>query len=335
MLTFTEIRDILRHFGLSAQGVSAFLDTSHEAEDTRLHYILDDRYVLKLASPGVIWEARLQELRRLIGRYRAIGVYCPDLLTAPDGTLSYRWARDGREFVCFVEEYARFPALGEDAPYSRREVVEHLGLLAAAYTGVDLSATWSMWSLFALSPLDAAAGVDEKQQNADALTAALRRNGLSALAERVEAQDRLLRAPLAAVFETLPRCVYQGDLNRSNLLYRDGHFAGLIDFNMAGTDVNINVFLNETSWVPEAAELDTLSVPELRARQTAEQDALLAVIFRHYALNEAERRALPLYRRIVELFQYPLVCRMEAWLDDASRRDKCAAWLEAMLTAPL
>ena len=47
----------------------------------------------------------------------------------------------------------------------------------------------------------------------------------------------------------LPKCVYQGDLNSSNILLDDNNkFCGLIDFNMYGTEVNINCFLNESMY---------------------------------------------------------------------------------------
>ena len=41
--------------------------------------------------------------------------------------------------------------------------------------------------------------------------------------------------------------MYQGDLNNSNILIKDNHFYGLIDFNLSGTEVNINCFLAETN----------------------------------------------------------------------------------------
>lgn len=59
-----------------------------------------------------MWEARLQEIRRLIARYRSIGVYCPSLIPTLDGTLSYALQKDGKAYTCFVEEYAIYPILG-------------------------------------------------------------------------------------------------------------------------------------------------------------------------------------------------------------------------------
>lgn len=332
MFEITEIQEIMSHFGLSVQSVTNFYDTSHNDEDRRLNYILDDKYVLKINSVGAMWEERLQEIHRLICRYRSIGVYCPDLLSALDGTLSYAWQKDGKEYTCFVEEYAIYPVLGWETEHDRKEVIEHLGVLASRYTGVDLSETKSMWSIIDLAPLDV--DIDEKQENTNALTEALRKNGYNELAAEVENFNAMLRKKIMVVFAKLPRCVYQGDLNSTNELHKDGHFVGLIDFNMAGTDVNINVFLNETNWFPEEAEFDSLSVEEIIAKQDAEQDEELAVILRHYTLSDIEKYAFPYYKRIVDMFQYPDVCSMVEWLNSDIRRKKCAALIKALVEKP-
>ena len=141
----------------------------------------------------------------------------------------------------------------------------------------------------------------------------------------------MLREKIKGVFSDLPRCVYQGDLNRTNVLHKDGHFAGLFDFNMAGTDVNINVFLNETNWFPEEAEFDSLSVEEIIAKQDTEQEDELAVILRHYTLSDIEKYAFPYYKRIVDMFQYPNVCAMIYWLNSDTRKEKCAALIKALV----
>lgn len=333
MLEIIEIKEIMARFGLSAQGVTESYDTSHGDDDKRINYILDDKYVLKVNSIRAMWEERLQEIKRLIARYRSIGVYCPDIMPALDGRLSYTICKDGAEYICFVEEYARYPVLAEGAELDRREVIEHLGVMAAKYTGVDLSQTKSMWSIIDLAPLDV--DIDEKQENTDMLTAALRKYGYTDLAEQVESVNSKAREKIMAVFKELPRCVYQGDLNGTNELVKDGHFAGLIDFNMSGTDVNINVFLNETNWFPEEDEFDRLSVPEIIARQDQEQEDNLAVILKHYRLNDSEKYAFPYYKRIVDMFQYPDVCEMIDWLKDDARRDKCAELIQALADKPL
>lgn len=333
MLETKELQSILDRFGLTFQSVTNFFDTSHSDEDIRLNYILDDRYVLKVNSVVAIWEERLQEISRLIARYRSIGVYCPALIPTLEGPLSCGWEKAGKAFICYVEEYAIYPIYDPEQDYDRREVMEHLGILAARYTDVDLSETRSMWSIIDLAPLDA--DVDEKQENTDTLVKALQKAGYPELARQVEDLNTAVRSRILTVFPELPRCVFQGDLNSSNELYKDGHFVGLIDFNLSGTDVNINVFLNETNWFPEDAEFDAMSVPELLEKKEREQAGLLSVILRHYVLNAVERYALPLYQRITDLFQYPDVCQMVKWLKDPERKDKCSELIQALVDKPL
>ena len=333
MLDNSEIQSILDHFELTFQSVTKLYDTSHSEDDKRLNYILDDRYVLKVNSVGAMWEQRLQEISRLIARYRSIGVYCPALIPTVAGPLSYSWEKDGKEYTCYVEEYAIYPLFEWGQEHDRREVVEHLGILAAKYTGVDLSETKSMWSIIDLAPLDV--DIDEKQENTNALVAALREAGYPDLAQQVDDLNNMLRSRIMTVFADLPRCVFQGDLNTSNELHQDGHFVGLIDFNLSGTDVNINVFLNETNGFPEEAEFDKLSVPEIVAHMDAEQADTLSVILRHYAMNDAEKYAFPYYKRIVDLFQYPNVCEMVKWLKDEVRKGKCVELIQALADKPM
>ena len=333
MLENAEMQDILARFGLTFQSVTKVHDTSHGEADTRLNYILDDRYVLKVNTEGVMWETRLQEISRLIQRYRGIGIYCPALIPTLEGSLSCYWEKDGKKYICYVEEFAIYPILEWDNDHDRKEVVEHLGLLAAKYTGVDLSETKSMWSIIDLAPLDV--DVDEKQENTNAFVDALRENGYADLADQVEALNKELRKQIMKVFAELPRCVYQGDLNSSNELHQDGHFVGLIDFNLSGTDVNINVFVNETNCFPEEEEFDRLTVEQMVEQMETQQADMLSVIFKHYTMNDIEKFAFPMYQRIADLFQWPNVCSMVKWLKEEARRDKCIALIHALVEKPL
>lgn len=333
MLENVEIQNILSRFGLSFECVTTLHDTSRGEDDTRLNYILDERYVLKVNTIGVMWEDRLQEINRLIQRYRSIGVYCPALIPTLEGPLSCFWEKDGNEYICYVEEFAIYPLLGWDVDHDRKEVVEHLGVLAARYTDVDLSETKSMWSIIDLAPLDV--DIDEKQENMNTLVAALRENGDTDLADQVDSLNNEMRKQIMTVFAELPRCVYQGDLNSSNELHQDGHFVGLIDFNLSGTEVNINVFVNETNCFPEEAEFDQLSVEQIVEKMKNEQADMLSVIFMHYTMNEVERFVFPYYQRIADLFQWPNVCSMVKWLKEDTRKDKCVALIRALTEKPL
>ncbi|MGN0999261.1 MAG: phosphotransferase enzyme family protein [Faecousia sp.] len=333
MLEKKDLVEILQPFGLTFSEITTLYDTSRGEKDQRLNYVLDEKYVLKIHSPGSVWEERLREISRLIQRYRSIGVYCPTLIPTLDGSMSRSWELDGKPYTCFVEEYAQYPVCGDAVVLDRKEVVAHLGVLAARYSGVDLSEIRSMWSLIDLAPLDV--DIDEKQENTNALVKALQDAGFAELAQKLDEFNDELRAVIRRDYRDLPRCVFQGDLNDGNFLHRDGHFAGLIDFNLSGTDVNINVFVNETNWFPNTGELDAMTVPELLSRIDSGQESLLSVIFESYAMNDLEKRLLPYYKRIADLFQYPDVCAMVSWLKDDARRDKCAELIRALIEKPL
>ena len=332
MLEKQAITEILDKFGLSFTSVTKEVDTSHGDDDRRLNYILDDKYVLKVHSVRSVWEQRLQEIQRLIDRYRSIGVYCPRMIPALDGTLSCLYEISGIPHTCFVEEFAIYPVCPDEITLDRKEVLSHVGKLAKEYSGVDLSPIRSMWSIIDLAPLDV--DIDEKQENTNLLCDALNSAGHPDLAAKVKELNEKMRAIIVKDYLALPRCVYQGDMNSSNELHRDGHFVGLIDFNMAGTDVNINVFANETNWFPEEAEFDNMSVDEILHRIDSEQAELLKVIFESYSMNELERQLFPYYKRIADLFQWPIVCSFKKWLTEDSRKVKCIALIQALVEKP-
>lgn len=335
MLTKDEISKVLGRFGLIFEDIANQFDTSHDENDKRFNYILDDKYVLKVHSSDSLWEDRLQQISRLIERYRSIGVYCPRMLPAMDGKLSSPLEKDGKDYTCFVEEFAIYPVCREKIVPPREEIVGHIGILAAKYADVDLSDIYSMWSIIDLAPLDAQDGFDEKQWNTNNLVQTLEEVGMPGLAREASDFNDHLREVIRKDYKKLPRCVFQGDLNPWNELHNDGHFAGLIDFNMSGTDVNINVFLNETDSYQDQNRFDALTVQELIARNDAEQRKLLDIIFEHYTMNDLEKRLFPYYKRIVDMFQHPNARAMGGWLKDETRRDKCVELIRAFLDRPL
>ena len=332
MLAKQAITEILEKFGLVFSDVTKEVDTSHADDDRRLNYILDDKYVLKIHSVRSMWEQRLQGIQRLIDRYRSIGVYCPKLIPTLDGPLSCLHEINGIPHTCFVEEFAIYSVCPDELTLDRKEVLAHVGKLAAKYSGVDLSPIRSMWSIIDLAPLDV--DVDEKQENTNLLCDALQAAGYPDLATKVNVLNEQIRSEIMKDYRALPRCVYQGDMNSTNELHRDSHFMGLIDFNMAGTDVNINVFVNETNWFPEEAEFDNMAVDEILRRIDTEQAELLKVIFENYTMNEQERRCFPYYKRIADLFQWPIVCDFKKWLKEDVRKDKCIALIQALVEKP-
>lgn len=324
-----QLQQILSQFGLTFREITAFHDTSLGDEDRRLNYILDNTYVLKINSQKSMWEERLRGIARLIDRYGSIGIYAPKLLRTLTGDYSVTSDMDGVKYTCFVEEFAKYPVCDEETGLEYEEVIPHLGKLAAAYSGVDLTEIYSMWSLFDLSPFDE--GVDEKQENAASLVEALKENGEVELAAQVRDFNEAQRQAILPGFQELPRCVFQGDMNRTNLLHQDGRFAGLIDFNMSGTDVNINVFACETNMFPQEMEFDAMTVPEILDLLKTGQDQLLDLIWASYEMNALEKKMLPHFRKLCDLFQWPNVCSLRKWMQEEERRDKALALIRELI----
>lgn len=297
-----QIQRILKEYGVEEWENYREIDTSRE--DYRLNVLIDKKYVLRINDRRAINEERLGYIDRLAGRYNALGILAPTLYKNKQG----EYITPFGEKVCYLSEYLDYPCLeygGEDEGIVK-EIHQSLGRLAAAYTGVDLAPVNSMWSIFDLSPFDN--GMDERAENALTLIDALKKAGEEELAEAVKNFVARTREQLFAVYKTLPRCVYQGDLNCSNILVENGHFKGLIDFNMSGTEVNINCFLSETNRSFDEEDLKQYSADDIYKSMLVWQNEQLEEIFRFYTLNEAERGAFEWYRNLVLISQYPNVC---------------------------
>jgi Ser/Thr protein kinase RdoA (MazF antagonist) len=319
-----ELLACLRQYGVSSVSTWEEIDTSL-GDDYRLNVIVDKKYVLRI-NGDVMTEQRLASIDRLSERYRSIGLQAPRLYRNRDGQYLSAWG--GR--VCYLSDYIDLPTEREcecDHEQVRKEILQSVGRLSRQYSNEDLSDVYSMWSIIDLAPLDR--DKDEKQVNLELLADTLREMREEELAEQVVSFNERARQRIRAVYQRLPRCVIQGDLNPSNILIRDGHFAGLIDFNMAGTEVNVNHFCAETNgWIMEAP-FETQSAAELYRNWRAEQDKDLNVILQEYTLNGDERRILRDYRSIALISQYPNVMAYLEFLE--KDREKCVQLLRCIL----
>ena len=330
-----ELEKICAGFGIEPIEIGDVIDTSHGEEDIRYHYIINRKYVLKINTAPMVTEEFLRDINQLAQRYSDVGVWCPKIRKNMQGTYLYEWtdlsANAGAEKTvckCYMEEYAPYRTAEDcvtDEFAFRKKAVGHLGQLAAKYTNVELVKHRSMWSVIELAPLDV--DVDEKQENADELIQFLQARGYGELATELTRANEEAREAIRRKLARLPRCVYQGDMNFSNLLMdEEENFRGLIDFNLYGTEVNINCFINETAFLQEM-DFEEYNAADILERMRKRQEELLAEIFRYYTLNEDEKACFEAYRRIVELFQYPNVMLYEHLI----REGKCAAKVAELL----
>lgn len=298
------------------------IDSSHGPDDIRLAYVIDEKYVLHCYSSGTLTEKDLQAIRRLVLRHREIGVWAPMPISVKNSDrLLTCVEEEGVSYSCYLEEFAPFAFFDEanaNLYAMKAEVLPFLGRLASRYTNTDLVDRYSMWSIVDRSPFDDE--VDEKQENIDALCAAL---GDHPLAARIRDLNQRARARIQKRLEELPRCVFQGDLNPSNLLVdSEGRFCGIIDFNLFGTDVNINCFLNEAMYFLTGEDFSELSSIQLLRKLCTIQNDLLAKILTEYTLAEVEESLLEEYRFLVLIGFYPNVQLLVRELQKVSGREK-------------
>lgn len=278
------------------------IDSSRE-DDFRMNYIINNHYVLRVNSASLT-EERLAEIDRLQKRYSDIGIKAPAIYRNKEGG----YLLNLEDKVCYLTEYINEKTLSEVSEKEEiiKEVLIRNGEFAQRYKNIDLINTRSMWSVIKLAPLDNE--VDEKQENLNLLINALKQHGENELANELVRTNEEIREVIAEHLDELPECVIQGDLNESNILVRDGHFHGLIDFNMAGTEVIINQFCCESNVTVEEKDFDSLSVNELYEKVISKQNECLYLLSLKYELKELEKRMLPYYRKLAMISQYPNVC---------------------------
>ncbi len=302
--------NILKEYGLSYKKLT-HREVTSRLGDYRETLVFDQQWVLRINSLTAMTEERISELNQLIERYRSFGVYAPSFRK----TLRGNYIVTAKDKIYYLTEYADY-TLASNTQMDRKTIfyqkIEHLGRFASRYTNQELMQTRSMWSILDLAPLDK--DVDEKQENCNALISSLREISEEPLAKRIEEFNQKNRDEIQKVFQELPRCVFQGDLNDSNILMKEGEFFGLIDFNMAGTEVNINCFLSEIAPELEEEDLVHLSASEILSKMILEWDEALKVIFKNYSLTPVEQKVFENYRNLILISQYPYVCAYTFYL---------------------
>lgn len=331
--TKEDLSRVLASYGLPEVEDFEMIDSSHGEEDIRHNYILDKKYVLRVNSAPVFTEQRLRELNVLIRRYNEFGLKAPYFLPNREG--NYLQVIDGA--YVYLSEYLDYPVAGqiETRPELHRENIALTARFAETYKNVGLIGTMSMYSLFELSPYDQLSGIDEKQENLNKLTAALRLAGREDLAERYVELNDGLRGKLKEVYRKLPRCVFQGDENYSNICVDEtGHIAGLFDFNMAGTDVIANYLANIAflgSTYLDEKEAFTANGPHAIYSTVLASFAEGTELFKqHYAFTPGEELAYQMYGGIVLISGWPFVCAYRRYLEDPETSGKAAELLSIM-----
>lgn len=320
-----EIQQILIGFGIKSFEQLEMIDSSHGENDIRHNYIIDNKYVLRVNSAKVMTEERVAELNKLIKRYNDFGVKAPYFLPDKSGTYVVVY----RRYYCYLSEYLDYPlAIDSDSAIKRAiydERIKFICRFAEKFKDYELSETLSMYSLFKLAPYDKPKGIDEKQENFNNLISDLKSVGEAELAEKLIVVYEKNRAELLSVYKNLPRCVFQGDENFSNLCIENNHIVGLFDFNMSGTEVIVNYLANiafQGDFEFSEELLEECSAEEILEKMMFAYKHSTKNIQKYYHFSIEEKRAYELYSHIVLISGYMNQWAYSEFLKNEKYRDK-------------
>ncbi|MGI6157448.1 MAG: phosphotransferase [Saccharofermentanales bacterium] len=307
------------YFEIDDPAITFCSDTSHGLSDIRINFYVNKDWIIKIHSKNDLNQAVFLELRKVIENYNKSGIYAPRYHPASDGYYLYEFCFEGREFLAWTEEYAPYESADFDN-YSEEvkiDVLEKTAKYMRLNTNKDLMSRYSMWSIIELAAWDEE--IDEKEENYRLLREALLSVNQSDLISQLDELNTCCRKRIKKAWPQLRKCSIQGDLNATNILLDHGKFAGLIDFNMAGTEVNINNILNETRYDLSMADFENLTAKEIYKKMTNYREHLLFHIFKFYEPDKHEKNAWDDYRKIVDLFLWPNV---SLW-NDLIRHNMC------------
>ena len=318
-----ELREIIGLFAKTLPAEVETIKTSHGEGDFRETVVarwtpgslppeLGDKLVIKLADNGFTDPMRVAMWERLAREYRQRGFACPRFLRSRAGNYP-RVEYKGRRCLAWGETFARFPSAdsfetAEISPEGKYTYLEDLlrmnGEIAAAHLDfTDLPSAWMLFGTF-----DPADTEDEVMENAREWLACAEQLPGSFRPQVRRIWQRWLenRAFLEKEYHRLPTSVFQADLNSTNILLdKNGSFAGIMDFNLAGREVFLNYLFREIPYVfgrgPLPGEAAAPPSPQAWARKRILY--ALGVVKEHYAFSEEEKElALPLFRCLCPLW---------------------------------
>ena len=311
-----QIDDIIRLFHHEKAIHHEVREIRQEDDDSRWVIFVDfpkGKFVIKIATNDFTSKERINGWVKIIEAYRDLGYYSPLLMKSTKNKYAETTTFNEKQCVVWEEEYAKYHLrntldksvyMDKDDKYVyRNDVFAFLGKVAQKH--YDFFPYKSGWARF--EPFGTNEVTDEVTQCVNTFDLLVREKaphylsrwkGIYSLFEENKRQ-------FLEIYDNLPTSVFQSDHFGDNLLLgEDGHFKGVIDYNLAGKDTVINVFLYTVLFGYQNVNLQTEDSDLLPEYNPVKQDLLIQSILdslkylrRFYVFNENEARAaLPLYK---------------------------------------
>lgn len=313
-----QIKTIIELFHKENPIKYTFKEICLKADDSRWIIFVDfpkDKFVIKIAANNFTSKERVTGWLKIIAAYKDLGYYSPAILKSINGNYSENIIFNSKSCIVWEEEYAKYHLYSalDKSVYTDKtgRYVYHNDVLAfigkAAQKHYDFFPYKSGFVRF--EPFGDNEVTDEVSECVKTLNILVKENAPQHIPRWEKIYDLFMenRQRLAGLYSALPTSVFQSDHFRDNLLLDEtGHLMGVIDYNLAGCDTCINVFLYTVLFgynyvKPQINEADML--PEYNP---VRQDLMIQSILdsldyirQFYTFNEAEAYAiLPLYKYI-------------------------------------
>ena len=314
------IDDIIRLFHKEKATGYKIEEIRLEDDDSRWVLFVDfpkNQFVIKIAANDFTSKERINGWVEIINTYRSLGYYSPALMKSRNNNYAEEIIFHSKPCVVWEEEFAEYHLCnsldksvytGRDGRYVfQGDVLAFLGKVAEKH--YDFFPYKSGWVRF--EPFGANETTDEITQCVKKFDMLVKEKAPQYIPrwEKIYSLFEENKKQLMQIYKTLPTSVFQGDHFPGNLLLgEDGHLKGVIDYNLAGTDTVINVFLY-TALFGYGYHYGSLQVDEsimIPEYNSVAQDFMIQSVrdtFKYlrqfYTFNEAEAKAvLPLYKYV-------------------------------------
>ena len=345
-----EINKMIAFFHTEEPVSCKWEDTWTEDEDSRTIVFAEypeGKYVIKAAANDFTTTERVAGWVEMINNFRKMGYYCPMLRKSRNGNYAEVLEVQGKSFVVWEEEFAKYflPKDVKDKPITADEkrylYVDEMREFVAKVGQKHFTNTWgdSLWVRLASVGW---AETDEVTDCVEQFKKLVKEKApkFSGRLERVLALFRENQNMLEQVYFNLPMSVFQADTGDNNLLLdEEGHFRGVLDYNLSGKDTVLNMTFeaiwyggNESPCPSEDKGLMSYYCQEYTDAKFERYLEGLRKFREYYEFTEEEAdAAMPLYRYIMTI-GYNEIEVVKKYADDDDKMNQMFDWIEAELT---
>jgi len=328
-----EIRELLKNYTDYKLINYKLIDKSRGENDIRYIYIIncedDVKLVIKVNRNDFTTHERIKKWSFLCETYLSLGIICPQILKTKGKTkysLSYTDYK-GISYVVYGEEYKKLKTIEEyieeqkeingdyvgkklnkvfSSNEFRAQLAESIGKVATAGRDKDLvpwNTAFVLYDKFCDEDLN-----DENYEFALKMYESFRGNDSinQILLENIWRIYTLTKTKFEKIYRRLPKAVFQGDLNDSNLMIdNELNFKGLLDFNLSGTETILNYALCEGIYCEDKFLGDKWISKEFLDMSDNHLKEFMKRFCRYYTLSQDEINAINTLYNILCPFRFP------------------------------